>query len=157
MVGLWAPRHPVWVILATAPRCVNVPIWPWHTLPSVVCWSWETTLRRSTDLPSSTHSEVHNRPMAGKRTAGADGQAFTGWGVFWTPGGWFNIKMLSYQYRKSHCGDKTILRPSHLHNGPWIPGKYRCKLQKYKFTKLFLPWAVKLHCNECHWILFVKS
>ena len=31
---------------------------------------------------------------------------------------WFNIKMLSYQYRKSHCGDKTILRPSYLHN--WI-------------------------------------
>ena len=29
----------------------------------------------------------------------------------------FNIKMTSYQYRKSHCGDKTILRPSYLHNG----------------------------------------
>ena len=25
--------------------------------------------------------------------------------------------MSSYQYRKSHCGDKTILRPSYLHNG----------------------------------------
>ena len=24
---------------------------------------------------------------------------------------WFNIKMTSYQHRKSHCGDKTILRP----------------------------------------------
>ena len=34
-----------------------------------------------------------------------------------TSGPWFNIKMLSYQYRKSHCGDKTILRPSYLHNG----------------------------------------
>ena len=33
------------------------------------------------------------------------------------PGPWFNIKMSSYQYRKSHCGDKTILRPSYLHNG----------------------------------------
>ena len=32
------------------------------------------------------------------------------------PGAWFNIKMLSYQYGKSHCGDKTILRPSYLHN-----------------------------------------
>ena len=29
----------------------------------------------------------------------------------------FNIKMTSYQYRKSHCGDKTILRPSYLRNG----------------------------------------
>ena len=25
--------------------------------------------------------------------------------------------MSSYQYRKSHCGDKTILWPSYLHNG----------------------------------------
>ena len=32
-------------------------------------------------------------------------------------GPWFNKKMSSYQYRKSHCGDKTILRPSYLHNG----------------------------------------
>ena len=29
----------------------------------------------------------------------------------------FNIKMTSYQYRKSHCGDKTILQPSYLQNG----------------------------------------
>ena len=29
----------------------------------------------------------------------------------------FNIKMTSYQYRKTHCGDKTIFRPSYLHNG----------------------------------------
>ena len=34
-----------------------------------------------------------------------------------SPGPWFNIKMSSYQYRKSHCGDKTIFRPSYLHNG----------------------------------------
>ena len=26
-------------------------------------------------------------------------------------GPWFNIKMSSYPYRKSHCGDKTILWP----------------------------------------------
>ena len=36
---------------------------------------------------------------------------------------WFNIKMPSYQYRKSHCGDKTILRPSHLNNGIYHTGK----------------------------------
>ena len=35
----------------------------------------------------------------------------------------FNIKMSSYQYSKSHCGDKTILRPSHLHNGISYTGK----------------------------------
>ena len=33
------------------------------------------------------------------------------------PEGLFNIKKPSNQYRKSHCGDKKILRPSYLHNG----------------------------------------
>ena len=31
-------------------------------------------------------------------------------------GGWFKTKMPSYQYRKSHGGDKMILWPSYLHN-----------------------------------------
>ena len=38
-------------------------------------------------------------------------------------GPWFNIKMLSYQYRKSHCGDKTVVRSSYLHNGICYIGK----------------------------------
>ena len=37
---------------------------------------------------------------------------------------WLNqYKMPSYQYRKSDCGDKTILRPSYLHNGISYTGK----------------------------------
>ena len=39
------------------------------------------------------------------------------------PGSWFNIKMPSYKYRKSHCVDKTILRPSYLHNRISYTGK----------------------------------
>ena len=35
----------------------------------------------------------------------------------------FNIKMSSYQYRESHCGDKTIVRSSYLHNGISYIGK----------------------------------
>ena len=35
----------------------------------------------------------------------------------------FNIKTTSYQYRKSHYGDKTILRPSYHHNGISYTGK----------------------------------
>ena len=31
---------------------------------------------------------------------------------------WFNKKMPSYQHRKFHCGDKTVVRSSYLHN--WI-------------------------------------
>ena len=38
-------------------------------------------------------------------------------------GAWINIKKTSCQYRKSHCGDKTILRPSYLHNGISYTGK----------------------------------
>ena len=42
--------------------------------------------------------------------------------VSW-PRGWFNIKITSYHYRKSHGGDKTILRSSYLHNGISYTGK----------------------------------
>ena len=38
-------------------------------------------------------------------------------------GHWFNMKMSFYQYRKSHCGDKTVVRSSYLHNGISYPGK----------------------------------
>ena len=36
---------------------------------------------------------------------------------------WFNIKVSSYQYRKSHCGDKTVIRSSYLHHGISYTGK----------------------------------
>ena len=39
------------------------------------------------------------------------------------PGPWFIVKMLSHRYRKSHCGDKTIVRSSYLHNGISYAGK----------------------------------
>ena len=40
-----------------------------------------------------------------------------------SPGARFNIKMPSFQYRKSHCGDKTVVRSSYLHNGISYTGK----------------------------------
>ena len=52
------------------------------------------------------------------------------------PGGWFNKKMSSYQYRKSLCGDKMILRPSYLHNGISYTGK---------MTSLYWIRALELH------------
>ena len=62
-------------------------------------------------------------------------------------GGWFNIKMPSYQYRKSHCGDKTILRPSYLHNGISYTGKmtslYWIRAQVFS-RPLWIRW---LHCR----------
>ena len=46
------------------------------------------------------------------------------WGGY--TGGWFNKKMPSYQYRKSHCGDKAVISPSSLHNGISYTGKITC-------------------------------
>ena len=43
--------------------------------------------------------------------------------VIETPGPWFNIKMSSYQLWKYHCGDKTVVRSSYLHNGISYTGK----------------------------------
>ena len=37
--------------------------------------------------------------------------------------GWFNIKMPSYQYKTTHCGDKVILWPSYFHNGISYTGR----------------------------------
>ena len=42
-------------------------------------------------------------------------------GMIWEA--WFNIKMSPYQYRKSHCGDKTVVRSSFLHKGNSYTGK----------------------------------
>ena len=43
--------------------------------------------------------------------------------ALWTTGPWFNINMTSYQYRKSHCGDKMIVKSSYLHNVISFTGK----------------------------------
>ena len=55
---------------------------------------------------------------------------------------WFNIKMLSYQYRQSHCGDKTVVRSSYLHNGISYTGK---------MTFLYWIRALDLYTQQwCH-------
>ena len=63
-------------------------------------------------------------------------------------GPWFNIKMLSYRYRKSHCGDKTVVRSSYLHNGISYTGKmsslYWIGAQMYHRIKLAI-FFILLH------------
>ena len=53
--------------------------------------------------------------------------------------------MTSYQYRKSHCGDKTIWRPSYLHNGISYTGKmtslYWIRVQKMVQVVEMLPYG----------------
>ena len=72
----------------------------------------------------------------------------TNWMNETRPGPWFNIKMTSYQYRKSHCGDNTILRPSYLHNGISYTGKtaslywIRALFPPLQVSSVRLPWWV---------------
>ena len=65
--------------------------------------------------------------------------------IFKEARGWFNIKMPPYQYRKSHCGDKTILRPSYLHNGISYTGKmtYLYWIRAQKSGDVYRKWI----CN----------
>ena len=81
----------------------------------------------------------------------------------WYAGAWFIIKMLSYQYRKSHCGDKTIVISSYLHNGIsytgkmtslyWISGPRSLFALCYHFQVLYLHirinrnWLLEIWCN----------
>ena len=67
----------------------------------------------------------------------------------------FNIKMPSYQYRKSHCGDKTVVRSSYLHNGNsytskttslyWIRAQVS-RARTNNYTPQYLWYAITCHC-----------
>ena len=62
-------------------------------------------------------------------------------------GPWFNIKMPSYKYRKCHCGDKTIIRPSYLHNRISCTGKmaslYWIRSQLSRYQEKYLNIKIK--------------
>ena len=87
--------------------------------------------------------------------------------------------MSSYRYVKSHCGDKTVLRPSYLHNGISYTGKmtslywigaqnglYIIKCEQFitkwvlwslwgRADSRFAPsqWETALLCNDVsHWL-----
>ena len=63
----------------------------------------------------------------------------------------FNMKTPSYQYRKSHCGDKTILRPSYLHNEISYTGKM---ISLYWIGALLLKLAYSGLSRSILWLLF---
>ena len=68
----------------------------------------------------------------------------------WT-GPRFNIKITSYQYRKSHCGDKTILRPSYLHNGISYTGKMTSLYWIRALDPITWPVNIHLRCTKGEW------
>ena len=75
-------------------------------------------------------------------------------------GGWFNMKIPSYQYRKSHCGDKTVVRSSYLHNGISYTGKmtslYWVRAQIARLTTNHIHWCTNHDGNKnTRWWTFV--
>ena len=67
------------------------------------------------------------------------------------PGPWFNIKMSSYQYRKSHCGYKTVANSCYIHNTGKTTSVYLLSPQHLHFivthtmtTKLLLVPSLKV-------------
>ena len=59
----------------------------------------------------------------------------------------FNIMMSSYQYRKSHCGDKTVVRSSYLHNRIFYT-------DKISFLYWIQPWSMFSLCH-CHMLYVI--
>ena len=53
--------------------------------------------------------------------------------------------MSSYQYRKSHCGDKTVVRSSYLHSGTSYTGKMT---SLYWFDPLILVIALSTNVSS---------
>ena len=76
--------------------------------------------------------------------------------ALWRSGPWFNIKTPSYQCRESHCGDKTVVRSSYLHNGISYTGKmislYWIRAQ-YTLGSFFLLIMAITYTSDSHFIL----
>ena len=79
-------------------------------------------------------------------------------GKLW-PGPWFNIKMSSYQYGKSHCGDKMVIRSSYLHNGisyEMNPGHW-CSPHRFPVSILHTGWPIRQCESDSQLILLADS
>ena len=83
----------------------------------------QPSLNKSGEIQRQNHPTLMYLPPWDKYHQGNRQHFSLIWVCGWRTGPWFNTKMSSYQYRKSHCGDKTILRPSYLHTGISYTGK----------------------------------
>ena len=72
---------------------------------------------------------------------------------YWNGALGFNIIMLSYQYRKSHCGDKAVVRSSYLLNGI----SYTCKTASLYWIRVLVTyisifdWHAFSEYSEIYW------
>ena len=65
-----------------------------------------------------------------------------------TRGPWFNIKMSSYWYRKSHCGDKTVVRSSYIVYIVYAPSQWKRMLQcniVSDWLGAYTKWSLETH------------
>ena len=130
------------IILKMSLKCVSECLWssrkplskPVLTKISDVRFLWNWTYSQ---IPPCTCSISHNAPFSahfcseqcivgyGTGTEPATSHYLNQWWPSLVTPIWprFNIKMSSYQYRKSHCGDKTVVRSSYLYNGISYTGK----------------------------------
>ena len=67
---------------------------------------------------------------------------------------WFNIKISSYQYRKSHCGDKTVVL---LNRGPVFEPKISRRAGYEVPVVIILENFFPNHKMELQFILFVST
>ena len=108
-----AARQPFWKWRHW--KSIGFCLWPPSTCNEIWNWNSKGNLTYAPETMSSTDRRTDGR---------TDG--WTRW-IQDTPpptslGGGI-IKMSSYQYRKSHCGYKTVVRSSYLHNGISYTGK----------------------------------
>ena len=129
------PRHKKWNKFAILEKVIRLcwqiqKLWQWHSMGSSSGCGHQVIEKSATIrlwTPGHweiSHQAVDTRVLRNQPPSGCGHQVIEKSAIrLWTPGGWFNKNMSSYQYRKTHCGDKTILRPSYLHNGISYTGK----------------------------------
>ena len=79
-------------------------------------------MRQTIKIPYLSTTNVQSWAIA--KLVGVDVMITTaaGLAVIEVPGHRFNIKTASDLYRKSNCGDNTVVRSSYLHNGISLTG-----------------------------------
>ena len=101
-----------------------------------------SALKWSTQQDSSRksgHPELHHRFAM----TTWQGENYRKYNVFRGSGCRLSIRMLSYQYRKSHSGDKVVKRSSYLHNGISCTNEYTISMTSCKtaVTPLLMHWS----------------
>ena len=80
-------------------------------------------MRQTIKIPYRSTTNIHYSAIAKIVDVEVMIMTTAGLAVIEVPGPRFNIKMSANLYGKSHCGDKTVVISSYLHNGISYTGK----------------------------------